>query len=52
MNGGRRVDSQGGRDTDDLPHLRRAIDLARQARTAGEDPFGAVLARDGRTLAE
>lgn len=30
--------------------LRLAIELARQARAAGADPFGAVIVRDGKVL--
>jgi tRNA(Arg) A34 adenosine deaminase TadA len=37
----------------DVRHLRRAIDLAAEARAAGDMPFGAVLVdADGRVLAE
>jgi tRNA(adenine34) deaminase len=37
----------------DAGHLRRAIELAKQARERGDRPFGAVLAgSDGRVLAE
>ncbi len=40
-------------DTDDLPLLRRAIELARQARAHGNHPFGALLRDEaGRVLAE
>jgi tRNA(Arg) A34 adenosine deaminase TadA len=40
-------------DERDAAHLRRAIELAREARGRGDDPFGAVLvAGDGRVLAE
>jgi tRNA(Arg) A34 adenosine deaminase TadA len=35
---------------DDTTFLRLAIDLARRAREAGADPFGAVLVRDGHVL--
>ena len=28
---------------DDLRHLRRCVDLAREALEAGDDPFGSVL---------
>lgn len=38
---------------DDLKHLRRCIELAREALEAGDAPFGSVLvAADGRVLAE
>jgi tRNA(Arg) A34 adenosine deaminase TadA len=38
---------------DDLPFLRRAIELAAAARTAGDPPYGSLLvAADGRVLAE
>lgn len=38
---------------DDLPHLRRCIDLAAQALEDGNAPFGSVLTdADGRVLAE
>ncbi len=37
----------------DLTHLRRALELAREARDAGDDPFGSLLvAGDGTTLLE
>jgi tRNA(Arg) A34 adenosine deaminase TadA len=37
----------------DLPHLRRCVELAAQAVEAGDFPFGSVLvAADGRVLAE
>jgi methylglyoxal synthase len=37
----------------DLVHLRRCVDLARQALEAGDEPFGSVLVGpDGRVLAE
>ncbi len=37
----------------DLHHLQRCIELAEQALTAGDEPFGSVLAdRDGNPLAE
>lgn len=37
----------------DLAHLRRCIDLAREARDRGDEPFGSVLvAGDGTVLAE
>jgi tRNA(Arg) A34 adenosine deaminase TadA len=38
---------------DDLPHLRRCVELAAEAVEAGDFPFGSVLvAGDGRVLAE
>jgi tRNA(Arg) A34 adenosine deaminase TadA len=38
---------------EDLPHLRRCVELAAEAVDAGDHPFGSVLvARDGRVLAE
>jgi tRNA(Arg) A34 adenosine deaminase TadA len=38
---------------EDLPHLRRCVELAAQAVDAGDFPFGSVLvAADGRMLAE
>lgn len=38
---------------DELPHLRRCIELAKEALDAGDDPFGSVLVgADGRVLAE
>ncbi len=38
---------------DDLPHLRRCVELAAEAVAAGDSPFGSVLAAaDGRVLAE
>lgn len=38
---------------DDLPFLRRAVDLAAAALDAGDDPFGSLLvAGDGEVLAE
>ena len=38
---------------DDLPHLRRCVELAAEAVDAGDHPFGSVLvAADGRVLAE
>jgi tRNA(Arg) A34 adenosine deaminase TadA len=38
---------------DDVSHLRRAIELAAEARAAGDMPFGAVLVdTDGRVLTE
>lgn len=37
----------------DLGHLRRALELASQARAGGQHPFGAlVVDRDGRVVAE
>jgi len=37
----------------DLPHLRRCVELAAEALAAGDFPFGSVLvAGDGRVLAE
>ena len=40
-------------DERDLTHLRRCIELAREALDAGEEPFGSVLvAADGTVLAE
>jgi tRNA(Arg) A34 adenosine deaminase TadA len=37
----------------DLPHLRRCVELAAEAVAAGDFPFGSVLvAADGRVLAE
>lgn len=38
---------------EDLPHLRRCVELAAEAVDAGDHPFGSVLvAADGRVLAE
>ena len=38
---------------EDLPHLRRCVELAAKAVDAGDHPFGSVLvAGDGRVLAE
>jgi len=37
---------------DDESYMRRALDLARQAQTAGEVPVGAVIVRDGAIIAE
>ncbi|MGR3933097.1 nucleoside deaminase [Streptomyces sp. BRA346] len=38
---------------DDLPHLRRCVELAAEALEAGDEPFGSVLvAADGTVLAE
>ena len=34
------------------PPMRRALDLAAEAATAGEVPVGAVITRDGRIIAE
>ena len=43
----------GGIAPDDLPHLRRCVELAAEAVDAGDHPFGSVLvAADGRVLAE
>ncbi len=40
-------------DDDDRVHLRRAVDLARAALAAGDEPFGSVLVHaDGRVLLE
>lgn len=37
----------------DLKHIRRAVELAREALDAGDEPFGSVLvAGDGKVLAE
>jgi tRNA(Arg) A34 adenosine deaminase TadA len=37
----------------DLPHLRRCVELAREALEAGDEPFGSVLVGgDGAVLAE
>jgi tRNA(Arg) A34 adenosine deaminase TadA len=42
-----------GISPEDLPHLRRCVELAAEAVTAGDFPFGSVLvAADGRVLAE
>jgi tRNA(Arg) A34 adenosine deaminase TadA len=39
--------------SEDLPHLRRCVELAAEAVDAGDHPFGSVLvAADGRVLAE
>ena len=39
--------------SEDLPHLRRCVELAAEAVDAGDFPFGSVLvAADGRVLAE
>ncbi|MEF7612615.1 nucleoside deaminase [Aquincola sp. MAHUQ-54] len=37
-------------DHEDARHMRQAIDAARQARAAGDMPFGAVLARGGKAV--
>jgi tRNA(Arg) A34 adenosine deaminase TadA len=38
---------------EELPHLRRCVELAAEAVDAGDFPFGSVLvAADGRVLAE
>lgn len=43
----------GGIAPDDLPHLRRCVELAAEAVDAGDHPFGSVLvAADGQVLAE
>jgi len=49
-----RADSgPGGIAPEDLPHLRRCVELAAEAVDAGDHPFGSVLvAADGRVLAE
>ena len=48
--------ADGGPDAiapEDLPHLRRCVELAAEAVDAGDFPFGSVLvAADGRVLAE
>lgn len=36
----------------DTAHLRHALDLAREAADAGDEPFGSVLVRDGEVVAE
>jgi len=42
-----------GPSPEDLPHLRRCVELAAEAVDAGDHPFGSVLvAGDGRVLAE
>jgi tRNA(Arg) A34 adenosine deaminase TadA len=42
-----------GSAPEDLPHLRRCVELAAEAVDAGDFPFGSVLvAGDGRVLAE
>ena len=46
-------DNPGGIAPEDLPHLRRCVELAAEAVEAGDHPFGSVLvAADGRVLAE
>lgn len=37
---------------DDESHMRRALDLARQAEVLGEVPVGAVLVKEGEIIAE
>ena len=37
---------------DDESYMRRALELARQAQTAGEVPVGAVIVHDGAIIAE
>jgi tRNA(Arg) A34 adenosine deaminase TadA len=37
---------------DHEPHVRRAIDLAREAGDRGDGPYGSVLVRDGAVVAE
>jgi tRNA(adenine34) deaminase len=37
---------------DDVTFMRRALELARQAETAGEVPVGAVIVKDGAIVAE
>lgn len=37
---------------DDLHHLRRCVELAREALDAGDDPFGSVLVAGGERVAE
>ncbi len=45
--------SPGGVAPEDLPHLRRCVELAAEAGDAGDFPFGSVLvAADGQVLAE
>lgn len=45
--------SPAGIAPEDLPHLRRCVELAAEAVDAGDFPFGSVLvAADGRVLAE
>jgi tRNA(Arg) A34 adenosine deaminase TadA len=42
-----------GPSLEDLPHLRRCVELAAEAVAAGDFPFGSVLVgEDGRVLAE
>jgi tRNA(adenine34) deaminase len=38
--------------TDDHAHMRRALELARRARVAGEVPVGAVVVAEGRIVGE
>jgi tRNA(Arg) A34 adenosine deaminase TadA len=38
--------------SDDVKHIRRAIDLARRARARGNHPFGAVLVTDQQVVLE
>ena len=38
--------------TDQETHLRRALDLAREAAANGNTPFGSLLVRDGEVIAE
>lgn len=37
---------------EDLTHLRRCVELAREALEAGDEPFGSVLVAEGQVLAE
>ena len=38
---------------EELPHLRRCVELATEALDAGDEPFGSVLVdRNGRVVAE
>jgi tRNA(Arg) A34 adenosine deaminase TadA len=47
------ADADPGVSPEDLPHLRRCVELAAEAVEAGDFPFGSVLvAGDGRVLAE
>ena len=39
-------------EADDLTFMRRALELAREAESAGEVPVGAVLVADGRIVGE
>jgi tRNA(Arg) A34 adenosine deaminase TadA len=41
-----------GPDADDEAYLRRALELAREASAAGNTPFGSLLVREGRVVAE